>query len=219
MRFTLYYDGPLHSAGHKGLPREKQAIREALYPQFLTLWHTHPALPDGPKGEKNGSWTNWPKWQWSAGLSHPWWEHKSVFPVKCASGDEIKFVPLVRCDDKKEPYHSLSMLCELSVLFLRPGPPGKVFQSGDIDNRLLTLSDALCVPKKDQLQKVPVHHKVNDPFFCLLEDDTLISRWSIRTAQLLALPPSTDDSYVRLIIDVLIKVTRVTEANIGFIGE
>lgn len=220
MHFTLYYDGPLHSAAKKGLPREKQAIREALYPQLLTLWNTHEALPSAPK---NGTWSNWPKWQWSNGLLFPWHEHLSVVKMKSASEKEIKFVPLVRRDDKPglELYERLFMLCELNVLFLRPGPPGKVLQTGDIDNRLLTLSDALCVPKKDQFENLTVNHNVNDPFFCLLEDDSVISSWSVRTAQLLSpVPPEPkDDSYVRLIIDVFIKVTKVNDGNIGFIGD
>ena len=178
MHFTLYYDGPLPSAANDTRVREKQVIRDALYPQFLILWNTHPAFPPAPK---EGSWSNWPEWQWSGGLIFPWWEKKSVFPRQCKSG-EVKFVPLVRCEDKEEPYNSLFMLCELDVLFLRPGRRGGIIKGGDVDNRILTLSDALCVPKKEQFEKLTVAHNLNDPFFCLLEDDSLISSWSVRTA-------------------------------------
>ena len=105
------------------------------------------------------------------------------------------------------------------MLFLRPGEPGGVIKGGDIDNRLLTLSDALSLPTPGQLTGIPINHNTNDPFFCLLEDDSLISSWSVRTEQLLSLPADMHDSYVRLIIDVFIKVTRITEGNISLMGD
>lgn len=58
MHFTLYYDGPLPSAGNDSRKQEKQHIREQLYPQFLELWRTHPALPKISHRE----WNNWPEW-------------------------------------------------------------------------------------------------------------------------------------------------------------
>jgi hypothetical protein len=49
------------------------------------------------------------------------------------------FVPLVT--------ERLLLLCRLDVLFLRPDPPGSLIKSGDIDNRLKTLFDALRMPE------------------------------------------------------------------------
>lgn len=86
-------------------------------------------------------------------------------------------MPLVRSD--------LFTVCGLRVLFFRPSYIGRVMQGGDIDNRLKTFADALCVPQENQLYNISIRHPSSDPFFCLLEDDSLISSLSIRTAQLL----------------------------------
>lgn len=200
MRFTLYYDGPLLSSASDARIREKQRIRESLYPQLLELWRTHPALPK-PHGR---DWSGWSKWDWPE-LMAPWWRNKSIYPRR-----GIRFVPLVRQD--------ISTICELSVIFLRPGYPGSIFKGGDIDNRIKTLSDGLCVPQEAQLNDVQVNHPLEDPFFCLLEDDSLISSWSIRTAQLLSSLPDDRKDYVRLIIDVDIKITKLDADNIALTG-
>jgi hypothetical protein len=49
-----------------------------------------------------------------------------------------RFIPLVTND--------LSVACGIDILFLRPGHFGQVLQSGDTDNRLKTLFDALRMP-------------------------------------------------------------------------
>ena len=42
--------------------------------------------------------------------------------------------------------------CELEIKALSHDPFGAVIQSGDLDNRLKTLFDALCIPNKDQIK-------------------------------------------------------------------
>jgi hypothetical protein len=54
---------------------------------------------------------------------------------------KYRFVPLVR--------EEFALTCSLNILFLRADIPGKVVQSGDIDNRLKTLFDALRMPATD----------------------------------------------------------------------
>jgi len=200
MRFTLYYDGPLPSGSKGSKVQEKQAIREKLYPQFLELWKIHPALPK----PSNREWHGWSQWDWPLSV-YPWWEKVSVYQRR-----GIRFVPLVRSD--------LFMVCELSIIFLRPGYLGQIIQGGDIDNRIKTFADALSVPQENQLNNVLINHALNDPFFCLLGDDSLVSSLSIRTAQLLAPVTDAHKDDVRLIVDVDIKITKLTDGNISLVS-
>ena len=100
-------------------------------------------------------------------------------------------MPLVR--------ESLSLHCGLKIIYLRKEDIGNlVYQGGDVDNRIKTLFDALSVPNEDQIIDDP---NTDDPIYCLLEDDRLISGFSIETQRLLSNPnASTHD--VRLVIEV-----------------
>ncbi len=75
----------------------------------------------------------------------------------------------------------------VDVLFLRPGAPGVVMNHGDLDNRLATIFDALKVPKSvnEFGRAVPVPDAGEVPFYCLLEDDKLITRVGVDTDILL----------------------------------
>ena len=53
------------------------------------------------------------------------------------------------------------------------------------------------------------------PFFCLLEDDNLVTAVSVRTEQLLE-PVGDDASVVDVTIQVRTRVTRPTMGNSGF---
>jgi len=82
---------------------------------------------------------------------------------------EFHFAPTVSA--------KLHMVADLTITLLRPEPPGQVItQGGDIDNRLKTLLDALKVPKQpDDLPPEATPSKDESPFFCLVEDDNLIT--------------------------------------------
>jgi hypothetical protein len=72
------------------------------------------------------------------------------------------------------------------VLLLRPEAPGQLFtQSGDIDNRLKTLFDALKIPTPNEEYGKRSRHEDEEPFFCLLADDKLITKVAVETDQLL----------------------------------
>lgn len=99
---------------------------------------------------------------------------------------------------------------------LRPEPPGNVLtQSGDIDNRLKTLFDALAVP---QLQAIPSGSSPTDderPFYCLLEDDNLVTAISVQVDELLE--PDADRNEVDLTIKVVTRATKVVAGNLDYI--
>jgi hypothetical protein len=98
--------------------------------------------------------------------------------------------------------------CHLKILFLRPGPPGKLISDGgDIDNRIKTLFDALRAPTADEL---PNPAPPGDGLVCcLLEDDSLITGFEVEADQLLGgeagSGPPIHPSHVRLVIQVTVK--------------
>ena len=83
-------------------------------------------------------------------------------------------------------------------------------QGGDLDGRLKTIFDALRLP--DSLAEAGGIGPQDDetPFFCLLQDDKLISEVSVTTDQLLVLPQQREakpnDSF--LVIRVQINHTH-----------
>ena len=121
------------------------------------------------------------------------------------------FVPLVIRD--------LELLCSVDILFLRFGDPGfLVNRVGDLDNRLKTLFDALTIPRDaNQLGLHTSPAEGETPFFCLLEDDSVITRASVESDTLLepvSNPPTENDA--RVVITVRIRPGRITAENVGF---
>jgi hypothetical protein len=210
MKFTLTYDGELRPNAD---PRRKWEIRKQLHPQLQTLWSLSPALhilklrryiPEGGyylieshhKGDsvdniQNESIKNAPHIDLCA-------------PIEM-SGHQ--FLPVVR--------DILALQCGLNIIFLRQEKPGKIYQGGDLDNRLKTLFDALSMPNADQI--IPGDNYAS-PIHCLLEDDSLISSLTVETRQLLS-QASISPHYVRLLIEVEVKVTISRFYNQSFLGE
>ena len=94
-----------------------------------------------------------------------------------------------------------------------------VSSSGDIDNRLKTFFDALRLPKNaTELGDYAVPLDDETPFFCLPEDDSLITRVSVETDLLLDPPKAepVDIHQVRLIVTVNIRPAHVTMFNLSF---
>ena len=204
MRFTLYYDGPLPSAANDPRIKDKHDIRKRLNPQLLQLFRDHPALPKAKLW--NQTWGPWPQWGWM-NWADPWSEDKAVVKI-----DDLHFVPLVR--------ESLNLVCELDILFLRPGEPGLMERGAryDIDNRLLTLFDALAIPPEGAACNFAIDDQTisrNDPFFCLLGDDSRITALNVRTDRLLAPADNAKADHIRLIVGVTLKASVTTFANIG----
>ena len=90
------------------------------------------------------------------------------------------FVPLITADACRR--------CSLDILFLRPEEGQNILQGGDIDGRIKTIFDALRLPSslREVASQSPTEGE--DPFFVLLEDDSLISEIRVVTDQLLLLP-------------------------------
>lgn len=91
----------------------------------------------------------------------------------------FEFAPLV-CE-------KVALVAELQVQMLWPQAPGAIVSAGgDIDNRLKTLFDSLKMPSEaTALPKGTSPFPDERPFYCLLEDDRLITRVDVETDRLL----------------------------------
>jgi hypothetical protein len=95
---------------------------------------------------------------------------------------------------------SMRAVAEIEVKLLWPHSQGSIIGSGgDIDNRLKTLFDALKVPSEPTaLPPNTVPRADENPFFCVLEDDRLISRVVVDADRLL--DPTVGVSDVELLL-------------------
>ena len=167
-----------------GDPREKQRLRRALLPQFRELWKQSP-LKD---------------FQYSITRDEPVYRLLLTRDV-----GRFKFQPLIRSD--------YELTASLEITLLKPEEPGRIVtQSGDIDNLLKTLLDSLQMPKQNQIPESDAPTENETPFYCLLEDDNLITSLSVVTDRLLL--PTTDRNEVMLLIHVITDFTHQHFTNI-----
>ena len=181
MYFTLYYRGDLKS---NGSPTHKHEIRRQIHAQLKDLWEQRPLVDSRRLLDA-------PSQVGDASL------------IRAKHG--FNFAPLIA--------ESVGLVGELEILLLWPSSPGSIITSGgDIDNRIKTLLDALKVPgEPSALPTKTVPQLGEDPFFCLLEDDSLITRISVETERLLV--PVSSKSEVVLIIRVRTRQLKVLWAT------
>jgi hypothetical protein len=160
VEFRLTYDGELKSASKsKGRVEHKHEIRRVFHGQLKALWAEHKALE--PQHYDTG------------------FDNKTRFQQRMQryERDGFKWAPLV----VREHW----MVCEVEVLILRRGPPGDFVMQGDIDGKVKTLFDALQIPEPGVLPSKSIGPEADEePFYCLLEDDSLIVKASIETDSL-----------------------------------
>ena len=186
MEFTLYYRGPLKSNGSAKI---KHDLRRYFHPQLKTLWNQMPLI-------HHKFWLQYP----------PSKDQRSV--IKSHQG--INFAPLI-CEE-------LALIAKLNITLLRPEPPGSIIsQGGDIDNRLKTLLDALKVPTEPSALPADAGPASDEnPFFCLLEDDKLITGLSVQTDRFL--DPTADKYEIILLLHVKVGATMLTIDNSALLG-
>ena len=184
MNFTLYYRGQLKA---NGSPEDKHKIRRVFHKQMAKLW-LQPPLSECRK------------WLQPPGPN----EDYSFLRSRGA----FQFAPLVT--------QTARLFAELDIVLLRPEPPGKLLtQGGDIDNRLKTLFDALTIPPQENSLPAKASPEPDEtPFFCVLEDDSLVTSVAIRATQLLE--PNIDKSEIILMIGVRVGRTITTFGNAIF---
>jgi hypothetical protein len=208
VEFRLTYEGILLAESNRdesvrrARAEHKHSIRKYLHPQLKQWWQMSPYLQPREVTARPGT----------AVFGRPSPAHTIEGLSKRFAICGYNFVPLATRD--------LELFCSVEILLLRQGMPGGVFtHGGDLDNRLKTLFDALTMPK-DGAQISPNYEKPGEgetPFFCLLEDDSVITRATVESDALLKPvndPPSESD--VRAIITVKLRPARVNSLNVGF---
>lgn len=172
MEFVLYYRGPLRANRR---PPEKHQLRKHFHAQLSQLWRQNPlnGLADPL-------------------LKKPEELKPGEFSILESVG-AFTFAPLV-CS-------RLRLVTSLAVTMLRPEPPDTIVtQAGDIDNRFKTLLDALKMPSASEIPSGETPEANEEPFFCLLQDDSLITKLVVETDRLL--DPSAQPSEVVLLLRV-----------------
>jgi hypothetical protein len=190
LEFVLRYKGPLHANSNA---KEKHAIRQLFHPQLKNLWQTHPLLAGTTSIELVGrSEERWVK------------ETRVDWISESHRRGAYRFVPLVSKD--------LNLICGLDIQFLRRESPGMLIRGGgDIDNRVKTLFDALRIPDENQIEKMSPELD-EEPFYCLLEDDALITGFCITTERLLdPLAEGEPPSHIALHIKAKVYTTLASE--------
>jgi hypothetical protein len=212
MNFRLIYSGPLPSGQHEdrgpNLAARKHRLRKLFHRQLRELWKQHPDLRNMAETRYIKS-TTPPNMVSDPGPNveqiltatslrpggKPWIEHIAD-DHQIAGG---RFVPLVR--------EKGGFTCALEVLFLRRDNPGNLISNGgDIDNRVKVLLDGLRMPQSvPELGGYEIDIKDEDPFFCLLEDDKLVTGVSITTDRLIV-PKGPNEALhdVHLVIHVTV---------------
>lgn len=183
MEFRLLYYGRLLS-GNKPHPQNKQDIRRELSPQLKKLIECKPILHKHCYRAGFGWFKEHPQ-DLEAFNSTPrnddenrklLYEYWVRYMSEKWDRGGHKFVPLITDE--------MDIRCSLDILFLRPSAPGKIIDRADLDNRLKTLVDALRVPDTADGLGAPS----DEPIYCLLQDDRLISEIKVVSDQLLLLP-------------------------------
>lgn len=167
-----------------GGPTEKQELRRAFHPQLKDLW-----------GQK------------------PLNELTGIFFGEIPEFNVIRKVGAFDFAPLATEAHNL--VVRLSITLLRPEEPGGLITvGGDIDNRLKTLLDALSVPNTEQVPNDDVPDANEMPFYCLLEDDNLVTGFSVDVDRLL---DSADEKEVFALIQVDVTATRTSLENLAVI--
>jgi len=187
MEFTLHYRGPLKAASQKNKRKDhKHHLRQHFHKQLKTLWNL-PQLKSSKEFLKTG-----PPAEGEIALLQPL--------------GQFQFAPLVA--------KQLHLVASVEVLMLRPEPEGRIFvRGGDIDNRLKTLLDALKIPNEEAALPSGASPSPDElPFYCLLEDDSLVTNIDIKTAHWLE-PEVQDSEEVALLLRIRTKATQVILGN------
>lgn len=124
----------------------------------------------------------------------------------------FEFVPLI--------HRAFYLACQLDVTWLRKEKPGRILANGDIDNRLKTLFDGLRMPHHVNELGGVTPDVPGQRLYCLMDDDSLVSKLSVSTHQLLeaADPLNQSDqrgNTVELLIKVTVLITSRRKGNIG----
>ena len=212
MNFYLVYRGKLPASANKSKPNDVRSIRDAFHPQLKCLWETNAALkrlrwtarvPENPAGFLS--------------CAESPFEPDCEPPRELPSGYKDLCEPVTKSGRMYHPLvrKSLDLNCSLNIMFLRQEDPGAlVLQGGDLDGRIKTLFDALRVPHGEAEER---HPQAQDPTYCLMESDSLISGFQVSTGRLL-ISETEHPNEVHLVIQVTVRVLKLGAWNACLVG-
>lgn len=199
MKFTVIYEGPLRPQ-KKATRNHKHSIRQQFHEQLKNLWQL-PPLSDLYSIAVGTH---------SSDLKAPFESEGGGSPISTEeatwikSVDSMHFLPIVS--------QKSQTVAEVDITWFRNETPGNLLNSGDIDNRLKTICDALQISPHGQMPTPPLLATREDLFYCVVEDDALITGLSVRAERLLR-PSNSDDAL--LVIEVTTKIIRATYGNLA----
>lgn len=188
VEFTLLWTGPLKATqndpkeGSAVLTRHwslKHQMRLSFSGQLKRQWESVPFLANGGQRDLAGSPYNVEAVA-RANTIPPW-----------------SFVPLVS--------HAANRVACIEIILLRRDDHGESVWSGDLDNRLKTLIDALRMPTANDNYANITPGDGESPLYVLLQDDKLLTGVSVQTGRLLDVPNNDDKSWAHLVINVKTK--------------
>ena len=142
----------------------KQVIRRVFADTLRRKWRDSPQLSEWQKKgftpAKRGQWAHEPD------------DPDAPFFMVPMFGFHL--IPLVS-------WHN-NLTCDLMIT-LKGETRSAMKRRGDIDNRLKVLFDALRMPLRHREVPGNMFGSGSDPFFCLLEDDSLIRKFSVEAIQ------------------------------------
>ncbi len=193
MELRLIYEGPPKAATRdNSRAKDKHLIRREFHKQLAELWRVQRPLTE---------------------IAYALPDKDQRPSLKSFSNQYARygfnFLPLIN-----KPFN---LVCSLDILFLRRESPGELVRhGGDLDNRLKTLFDALRIPETGHEISEFRPSDEENPFYCLLEDDALITDFQVTTGRLLTpLKSGQHSNEVFLVIKVRTRVTK-TEGFYGF---
>jgi hypothetical protein len=204
VRFTLRYEGVLPaSTRSKTRVNIKHAMRKDFDVQIRQLWKNEAIL--------NGR--NVQLGRIRGGRIVPCPGSPDFTELhQCVLLGGFLFTPLVT-------YRS-GLVCHLDIRLLRDGNPGDLVRhGGDLDAHLKTLFDALRIPHSvNELggDVAPPPRAEPQMFMCLLEDDSLIPKFSVEAQRRLR-RTGEPEGHVSLQIGVDIRSVTITDANQRFV--
>lgn len=209
LEFRLVYQGLLQGSDEKNTRSEhKHAIRRYFHKQLVRLWEVKQPLKGRAEFHYRHSDAQTGVTVDKTGID--------LVTDRFSLGGQ-KFIPIVQ----KE----WSLSCSLDILLLRRDH-FPLINSGDLDNRVKTLLDALRIPTVGEYCQGD-----ENPLYCLLENDNLVSELKV-TADLLMCPPeqivhspnvniygeqTVKDIHALALIHVMIKPTHVAAGNLDFV--
>jgi len=217
MKFRLSYEGEVPSAQSKPGPA-KVAMRESFRGQLERLWAKTPFLNNAQTQSLDEPYARLqvpghPFSPFHTGLGRFEDDRLSLAEAIGRQNIEsgIRFVPLVSSD--------AGIRCSLDILLLRADGARSPVSSGDLDNRVKTIIDALKKPKNSN-ELTAYRDPATSLFHVLLMDDDLLDGLKVETDDLLDIPhdQKKNAKWSKLIVNVQVSVSTPTGFNLQMLA-